>query len=40
MDIKKLDPVKDRELIESYWLNLKEGSTVDGRVVAEVVSFK
>jgi len=39
--IKKLDHVKDRATIESYWLNLKEGQEVDGKKVAEdIVSFK
>jgi len=40
MDVKRLDPVTDRALIESYWLNMTEGAVVDGRQVAEVVSFK
>jgi len=40
MDMKNLDPVKDRELIESYWLKMKEGEEVDGRKVAETQSFK
>ena len=40
MDVKTLDWEKDRDYIEEYWLNLNEGDKVDGRLVANVHTFK
>ncbi len=40
MDIKPLDSVKDKAYIEEYFLNLNENDKVDGRLVANVFTFK
>jgi len=40
MDIKELDWEKERAYIEEYWLNLNENDKVDGRLVADVKTFK
>ena len=40
MDMKRLDYVQDRELIEAYWTKLNANDLVDGRVVANTSSFK
>jgi hypothetical protein len=42
MILRKLDLTKeeDRNLVESYWLNIAEGSMVDGSPVAYAETFK
>jgi hypothetical protein len=42
MILKRLDHTKeeDRKLLESYWLNIKEGDIVDGSPVAYAETFK
>jgi len=42
MQLKKLDHTKeeDRKLVEAYWLNIAEGSIVDGSPVAYAETFK
>jgi len=42
MTIRKLDVTNqtDKDLVESYWLNLKDGDVVDGMAAREVVYFK
>lgn len=42
MQLKKLDATKeeDKKLVESFWLNTKEGAIVDGLPVAYAETFK
>lgn len=42
MLLRKIDVTKeeDRNLVESYWLNIKEGSVVEGLPVAYAETFK